>query len=168
MNTGLQFNWYPVYTNPRAEKKAAGLLAKKGIEIYLPLQKTLKQWSDRKKWVDEPLIKSYIFVYISAQQQMNVLVTPGISRFLYFSGKVATMPARQIEQLRLLLASESDMEITSYRMEKGQAVKVIGGPLQGLSGELVDYQSQKKVILRLDHTGHAVMVQIPTVFLEPL
>ena len=35
----------------------------KGIESYLPLKKVLKQWSDRKKWVEEPLFRSYIFIH---------------------------------------------------------------------------------------------------------
>ena len=59
------YKWYPVYTHPRAEKKAHQALSNKGIETYLPLRRQLKQWSDRKKWVDEPFIKSYLFVHIS-------------------------------------------------------------------------------------------------------
>ena len=53
------YKWYPVYTHPRAEKKACQALLNKGIETYLPLHRQLKQWSDRKKWVEEPFIKSY-------------------------------------------------------------------------------------------------------------
>ncbi|WP_081675103.1 UpxY family transcription antiterminator [Daejeonella oryzae] len=168
LSTNSEYNWYPVYTNPRAEKKAAELLLQKGIEVYLPLHRQLKQWSDRKKWVEEPLIKSYLFVYISVQQQMEVLTTRGISRFIYFSGKIASMPQRQIEQLKLLLASEVDLELVDRKFEKGEQVKIIAGPLMGLKGELVNFHSQKRMILRLDHTGQAVLVQIPAVFLEPL
>ena len=168
MNIQSTYSWYPVYTNPRAEKKAAELLEQQGIEVYLPLQRQLKQWSDRKKWVEEPLIKSYIFVNITVRQQMDVLTTRGISRFIYFSGKIASMPQRQIDQLKLLLASELDLEIVDRKFEKGEQVKVIAGPLMGLTGELVSFHSQKRMILRLDHTGQVVMVQIPAVFIEPL
>jgi transcriptional antiterminator RfaH len=168
LNIPLTYNWYPVYTNPRAEKKAAELLVQQGIEVYLPLQRQLKQWSDRKKWVEEPLIKSYIFVNITVRQQMEVLTTRGISRFIYFSGKIASMPQRQIDQLKLLLASELDLEIVDRKFEKGEQVRVIAGPLMGLTGELVSFHSQKRMILRLDHTGQVVMVQIPAVFIEPL
>ena len=58
-------NWYAVYTKPRSEKKLADRLNEHGIEAYLPLRKTLKQWSDRKKMVEEPLITSYVFVNIT-------------------------------------------------------------------------------------------------------
>jgi transcriptional antiterminator RfaH len=97
--------WYPVYTNPRAEKKAYQALINKGINAYLPLHRQLKKWSDRKKWVEEPFIHSYLFVYIKQTEQAEVLMTKGISRFIYFSGKIASMPERQIEDLRLIMAS---------------------------------------------------------------
>lgn len=167
MEQAVTYKWYPVYTNPRSEKKAAELLYKNGIEIYLPLQRQLKQWSDRKKWVEEPMIKSYLFVRITVKQQMQVLTTKGICRFIYFSGKVASMPDRQITQLQLLLASETELELTDQIFKPGEKVKVKAGPLMGLTGELIDHRSQKKMIVRLDHIGQAIMVQIPAVFLEP-
>src|SRR4051812_16921716 len=73
------YKWYPVCTQPRAEKKACQALLNKGIQAYLPLNRQLKQWSDRKKWVEEPFIKSYLFVYITEIEQTEVLMTNGIS-----------------------------------------------------------------------------------------
>ena len=105
-------NWYPVYTNPRAEKKAFEALVNKGINAYLPLHRQLKRWSDRKKWVEEPFIPSYLFVYIKPSDQAEVLMTKGIARFIYFSGKIASMPQRQIADLKLLMASPYELEIT--------------------------------------------------------
>ncbi len=61
------YRWYPVYTRSRAEKKAHEELNRKGILSYLPLKKTVKQWSDRKKIVEEPLIKSYLFIILRLQ-----------------------------------------------------------------------------------------------------
>lgn len=168
MITNSQYNWYPVYTNPRAEKKVAELLSRKGIEAYLPLSRQLKVWSDRKKWVEEPLIKSYVFIKISDQQKTEVLTTRGVCRFLYFSGRVATMPQRQIDLLKLLMATEAELDVIDYKLEKGAQVRVKAGTLQGLTGELVEFRSEKKILLRIEHTGHSILVQIPTVFLEPI
>jgi len=113
------YKWFPVYTRSRAEKKAYDELLKKNITCYLPLKKTVKQWSDRKKIVEEPLIKSYLFVYISAKEHAEVLMTNGISRFLYFSGKIASMPDKQIEDLKLLLATDAELEVLEYDIKKG-------------------------------------------------
>ena len=162
------YKWYPVYTNPRAEKKAFELLTGKGVEVYLPLQKTLKQWSDRKKIVEEPFLKSYLFVKILPSQHSEVLMTRGICRFLYFSGKIASMPERQISGLKLLFASEADFEITERTFQAGDAVRVSAGPLLGLRGELVTVLSQKRLLVKIEHITQSVLVQVPATFLESL
>ncbi|NJK87221.1 MAG: hypothetical protein HC906_15810 [Bacteroidales bacterium] len=53
--------WYAVYTRSRAEKKVYEELLRIKVEAYLPIISTLKQWSDRKKKVNEPLIRSLCF-----------------------------------------------------------------------------------------------------------
>jgi transcriptional antiterminator RfaH len=152
--------WYPVYTNPRAEKRAYEALVGKGIKVYLPLQRQLKQWSDRKKWVEEPLIKSYLFVHITAQQRSEVLMTKGIARFLYFSGKPAIMPDRQIQELKLLMTSPYELEITEERLEPGEKIIIKAGVLKGMTGEIISYKSQKQLILRLENIGYSIIVNV--------
>ena len=152
--------WYPVYTHARAEKKAHETLVKKGIETYLPLNRKLKQWSDRKKWVEEPLIKSYLFVNISDQEQMDVLMTKGVARFIYFSGKITPMPASQINDLKLLLASSYDLEVTEENLQPGEKIIIKAGPLKGMQGEIVSHRSQKQLLLRLDNMGVSILVQV--------
>lgn len=163
-----EYHWYPVSTLYNAEKKAHDILLAKGIEVYMPLKKELRQWSDRKKWVYEPFIKSYLFVRIAQQQQTEVLMTKGILRFIYFSGKITTMPDRQIEELKLLLANESDLEISDYVFEKGEEVVLKAGPLKGLRGEIVAFHSEKRFIIRIDYIGKTIVVQAPALFLDPL
>jgi transcription antitermination factor NusG len=155
------YKWYPVYTHPRAEKKACQALLNKGLETYLPLHRQLKQWSDRKKWVEEPFIKSYLFVRIKETEQTTVTTTKGISRFIYFSGKIASMPNRQIEELKLLMASSLELEITEEDLQPGEKIVIKAGPLKGLTGEIINYRSQKKLVLRLENLGYSIIVQVP-------
>lgn len=160
---GVKLNagkWYPVYTNPRAEKTAYQLLIKKGVEAYLPLQRQLKKWSDRKKWVEEPFIKSYLFVHIKEHEQTEVLMTKGIARFLYFSGKIASMPDRQIEELKLLMASSFELEITEENLQPGEKIIIKAGPLKGMTGEIISYRSQKQLALRLESLGCTIIVHV--------
>jgi len=152
--------WYPVYTHARAEKKAYDALIKKGIETYLPLNRKLKQWSDRKKWVEEPFIKSYLFVCITEQEQMEVLMTKGIARFIYFSGKITSMPEAQIEELKLLMASPYELEVTEENLQPGEKIIIKAGPLKGLKGEIVSYRSQKQLVLRLENMGLSILVNV--------
>ncbi|MES2107445.1 MAG: UpxY family transcription antiterminator [Bacteroidota bacterium] len=162
------YKWYPVYTNPRAEKKAYEALARKGIETYLPLNRQLRQWLDRKKWVEEPLIKSYLFVKIGERQQTEVLMTNGVCRFIYFSGKIASMPDRQIDDLKLLMANSSELEITAENLAPGEKVRIKAGPLKGLRGEVTDFRSQKQLTVRLDQLGYSIVIYVAAVLLERL
>ncbi|MFD0765452.1 UpxY family transcription antiterminator [Mucilaginibacter lutimaris] len=152
--------WYPVYTHPRAEKKAYAALVEKGVEAYLPLNRRLKLWSDRKKWVEEPLIKSYLFVRIAASEQGAVLMTRGIARFIYFSGKVAAMPDRQIDDLKLLMASSLELEVTEEDLQPGEKIQIKAGPLKGIIGEIIAYRSQKQLLLRLENLGCSIIVNV--------
>lgn len=160
------YKWYPVYTHPRAEKKACQALVNKGIETYLPLHKQLKQWSDRKKWVEEPLIKSYLFVRITTFEQTEVLMTKGISRFIYFSDQIASMPDKQIEELKLVMASPYELEITEDDLQCGERIIIKAGPLKGMTGEIISYHSQKQLILRLENMGCSIIVNAPAALIN--
>ncbi|MDB4902129.1 MAG: antitermination protein NusG [Mucilaginibacter sp.] len=160
--------WYPVYTYARAEKKAFQALTSKGLETYLPLHRQLKQWSDRKKWVEEPFIKSYLFVRIKEHEQAEVLMTKGIARFIYFSGKIASMPDRQIDELKLLMASPYELEITEDDLQPGEKIMIKAGPLKGLTGEIISYRSQKQLALRLENLGYSIIVQVAASFINRL
>jgi len=167
MNDGTdKRKWYPVYTHPRAEKKAFQALINKGLETYLPLRKQQKQWSDRKKWVEEPFIKSYLFVRIHEQEQTEVLMTKGIARFIYFSGKITSMPDRQIDELRLLMASPYELEVTEEDLQPGEKIIIKAGPLKGMSGEIISYRSQKQLMLRLENLGCSIIVHVAAQLIE--
>jgi transcription antitermination factor NusG len=152
--------WYPVYTHSRAEKKAHQALLSKGIESYLPVRRQLKQWSDRKKWVDEPFIKSYLFVHISEHEQTEVLMTRGIARFVYFGSKITSMPDRQVDDLKLLMASPVELEITEENLLPGEKVSIKAGPLKGMKGEIISYRSQKQLVLRLENLGCSIIIHV--------
>ena len=156
--------WYPVYTLPRNEKKAYAALISKGIETYLPLRRQLKQWSDRKKWIDEPFIKSYLFVQIQEHKQTEVLMTKGVARFIYFGGKIASMPDRQIDDLKLLLASSVELEITEENLLPGEQILIKAGLLKGMTAEVISYRSQRQLALRLESLGCSIVIHMAASF----
>ena len=62
MITDPKKKWHAVYVSSRTEKKITDLLNNKGIEAYVPIIKTMRQWSDRKKMVELPLLNGYVFL----------------------------------------------------------------------------------------------------------
>jgi transcriptional antiterminator RfaH len=162
------YKWYPIYTRSRAEKKTQLAFSRKDIISYLPLRKVEKQWSDRKKFVEEPLLKSYLFVYISAKEYAEVLMTEGVTRFIYFSGKITTIPDKQLEDLKLLLANSTDLEIIDYEIEPGEKVLIKAGPFKGIIAELVSLKSRKNIVLRLQNLGYSIHINTSMAFIEPI
>ncbi len=163
------YKWYPVYTRSRAEKKTQAEFTKKSIVSYLPLKKVEKQWSDRKKIIEEPLISSYIFVYISAKEYAEVLMTNGVARFIYFSGSIASIPDQQINDLKLLMANSADLEVLDFEITPGEKVLIKAGPFKGIIAELVSLKNNKKtIVLRLQNLGYSIVISTSLAFITPI
>jgi transcription antitermination factor NusG len=161
-------NWFALYTNPRAEKRAYAELVRKGITAYLPLQRILKLWSDRKKWVEEPLFRSYMFVRVNEKDYYEALNTPGIVRYITFEGRAVPVPQQQIDAIRYYL-SEEDQPVEAFPgLSPGQAVEVMKGPLRGLCGELVEIAGRHKVKVEIEAIGQSITVTIPQSHLKNL
>ncbi|MEI7898177.1 MAG: UpxY family transcription antiterminator [bacterium] len=158
--------WYAVYTRSRFEKRLMELLIAKGIEAYVPLRKVMKQWSDRKKMVEEPMIRSYCFVKVDPMHYQDVLNTPGAVRYIWFSGKPASIPDRQIDTLKAITGSDIEVECLPDTFRPGIQVRVIGGPLEGLMGELVNVSNKKRVIIRIDHLNQVLTLSISPLLIE--
>jgi transcription antitermination factor NusG len=152
--------WYALYTKPRFEKKAERELRLKGFEVYLPLEKRLKQWSDRKKWVLEPVIRSYIFVRVNRVELEKAYRTPGILTIVKFEGEPAPIQDKQIELIKTLLSSEESFEVTSDAFEIGTIVEVVHGNMKGFKGELVEHLNRYKVLIRLEVVQQNLLVNI--------
>lgn len=160
-------SWYAVYTKPRTEKKIEAALAAKGITVYLPLQVTIKQWSDRKKKVQEPLFKSYLFVQINLEQsRASVLQTLGVIKFVRIGAETVQIRDSQIEAIKLLLASETDLEVQTGTFKHGEKVLVNAGPLKGLQGYILETKGNRNVAITIEQLGAAMCLTVPTAYLK--
>jgi len=161
INNSHIYNWHAVYVKSRSEKKAQKELQFKEIESYLPLQLRLRQWSDRKKWVEMPLIPGYLFVRISRKEYDPVLQSNFIVSYVRFEGIAAVIPDNQIDYLKLMLKQDNlDIEITRETFEPGQMIEVVSGPLIGLRAKLVRIKGKDKVAIELEQLGYSALIEI--------
>ncbi len=160
--------WYAIYTKSRAEKKVFDLLNQKGIETYLPMQKCLKQWSDRKKWVEEPLFRSYIFVKIQDVEFLEVQKTNGVVCFITFERKKVPIPENQIEAVKQLLKNNIEIEHTTKKFFIDDTVEIISGNLTGIQGKLIEYKGKKKVLISIDSVSQGLLINVPLVSLRKI
>jgi transcription antitermination factor NusG len=158
--------WYALYTRPRAEKLVFQRLVEEGIETFLPLQKTYRMWSDRKKLVEKPLLSSYIFVKTNNKCFPKVYKTNGVVKFVSFEGQPVSIPQNQIDNLRLLVDSDAEIVVSSEKFDPGDNVEVISGSLIGLTGELIRIGSKNRVVVRIDRLDQNLILKIPRAFLR--
>ena len=168
VQTDIAFKWYAVYTRPRFEKQVFQRLLEQGIEAYLPMIKTMRQWSDRKKMVEIPLFSSYVFVNIDRKYYDEVLQTLGVVKYITFEGKAASIPAEQINNLKIIVNSNEKVETTWEQRKKGDQVIVTAGSLKGLKGELISEGGRKKVLVRIDSIDQNLTVEVHSSLIEKI
>ncbi len=125
--SALISHWYAIYTKPRWEKKVHSLLSEKKIESYCPLNKVRKKWSDRMKTVEEPLFKSYVFAKVNEEEQTKVRMTAGVMNFVYWQGKPAIIPAKEIETIRKFLNEYENVMAEPIQLKEDGRVTIRQG-----------------------------------------
>lgn len=152
-------NWYVIYTKPRWEKKVHGLLSDQGIEAYCPLNRVKKKWSDRMKWVDEPLFKSYVFVRILPDDQTLVRMVPGVINYIYWLGKPAVVKDNEIEDIRRFLNEHTDVKVESIELRPDDRVIIRTGLLMDREAT-VQRIMHKTVEVLIESLGYKLVAQV--------
>lgn len=161
-----QANWYVAYVHSRSEKKVAERLTKHHIHHFLPLVKTVRQWSDRKKTVSIPLFNGYIFVFGTAETLSQIRMISGVVNYIYANGKPAIISEKEIQTIRQFIESGIPLISSGESFAPGEQVRIIGGPLMHTLGELVDVRNEKQFIVRIELIQQVIMLKIPAGFLE--
>lgn len=142
--------WFALYVKPKHEKVVEQELLRGNYEAYLPLTKSLRQWSDRKKMVEMPLIPSYVFARIKESDMYDILRFKGCLRFVWFNNKPCPIPDNQIDSMKLLQAKELEIELENdIRPSRGDRIRIIDGPFEGLVG-VVKNGNKKNFAVRID------------------
>ncbi|MEQ9098126.1 MAG: UpxY family transcription antiterminator [Imperialibacter sp.] len=160
-------HWYVLYTRSRAEKKAAETLKKHGFRSYCPTVTSIRQWSDRKRKVQEPLFRSYVFVSATVEELVPILQTPGVINFVYWQGKPAIVRQNEIEAIGIFtqeLAAKNVSEL-SFDFQEGSTVKIDWGAFKGMEGECIARQGNK-IILHIESLGQVIRAEVPAVHLQ--
>jgi transcription antitermination factor NusG len=165
MNSGK--NWYAVYTRPKWEKKVAELLNRKNIDNYCPIQKSIRQWSDRKKTILEPLFNSYVFVNVSETDHLRVRETDGILNFVYWLGKPAVVKGTEIEAIRTLLFENQHIRLEKIDVNLQDQVRIIDGPFKHWEGNVTEIRPRSVKVL-LPSLGYAMIAEVPKSRIEVL
>ena len=138
----MEKKWFVVYTRAQQELKVARELSAMGITNYCPTITLTKQYSDRKKKVNKPLLSSYVMVELEEKEREKVFACSGIVRYLFFLGKPAVVPSYEIDLMKdHLNGVYNDFKVTTLSV--GDSHTITQGPFSGVTGKVVETNNTK-------------------------
>jgi transcription antitermination factor NusG len=154
-------NWYAIYVNVRHEKKVVEKLHEQNIEAYAPVAKKQQQWSDRKKWIEFPMLSGYVFVRIELEDKEKVLLNPSVFSFIKFGGVEAKIKKEDIETLKSVEKTGYDITTEVKGLKINDEVEILQGFLKGYKGVLVQFGNEDYVQIELLSLKQNVTVKVP-------
>lgn len=153
--------WYAVHTRSRHEKIVATQMENQNVTTFLPLVTQIHRWSDRKKIVQVPLFPGYTFVRVvpSADQYVRVPRVNGVSSFVGFRGHGTPIPDKQIDDIRILLASNASYSVCPF-LKVGQKVRIRGGCLDGVEGILTARSGEHNLLISVEPMLRSLAIDI--------
>lgn len=153
------FPWYAIRTRPNHENTAAGGLAAKGYEIYLPTLRMRRRWTDRVVESDKPLFPGYVFCRFDRLRRLPVMTTPGVFSIIAFGPEPIPIPESEIDAIQTILQSGLPTEACSL-LSEGQVIRIARGSLQGLSGILMKNKSKWRLVVSVTLLNRSIAVEI--------
>ena len=163
----MKKKWIAIYTKSRHEKSVARNLKNKSFEVYLPMLKERRKWSDRKRWVEFPMFRSYVFVRTYIKNGLYILETDGVTKIVHFNQKVAVVKDDDINAIKLILEGGYSIRSEDYFL-LGDKVEVKAGPLKGIVGEVIRSDKKDRLVVRVDAIQHSISTHINRSYLRSI
>jgi transcription antitermination factor NusG len=151
--------WYAVYTKPRWEKKVFERLCSEQLEAYCPQNRVRKQWSDRMKWVEEPLFKSYVFVKVGEEEMTRVRMVNGVVNFVYWLGKPAVVKNKEIEIIRKFLNTYREVQAVPLDLKTDSRVTIQRGVLMDKNARILKVFNNKVQVV-IESIGYTLVALV--------
>ena len=160
-------HWYALYLRSRYEKVAESELLEKGIESFLPMIEEIRVWSDRKKRVQMPMFRGYLFVRSDLRDRERILQTNGVVHLVGIRGKPSPIPDKQIDWVKIVVGQPHRVKREPV-LATGEHVRVVAGPFSGIEGIVTCVRVNSRVVINLDVIAQAVSVDVDPGFVVPI
>lgn len=157
--------WYVAKTKPRLEQQTAAALIPLGVETYLP-----RITPGRRGYLSARtalLFPGYLFVRLDlGTEWRRARFAKGISYFLGSEGVPTAVPDELVEEIRAQVERRQNGWQSLYA--KGERVKVVGGPLDGLEAIFEEGRSgAKRSLILVEIVSRLVRVEVESARLWP-
>jgi transcription antitermination factor NusG len=159
--------WKAIYVASRAELKVNERLQSYGFTSYVPCQKVMKQWSDRKKLITQPMLRGYVFIQNPDQNRLQILETQGVVAFVRNLGADAIITSQEIETLKLIEKLGYETSVCEEIFNIGQVVNIKQGVFKGHQARIVNVAKDGTLYaFLLEGINQCVRVKVPKEIVE--
>ena len=159
--------WFALRVRSNYEKIAELHLRERGYERFAPYYKVERQWSDRKKEIDQFLFPGYVFCRLNSHDRLPVLTIPGVVGLVGFGKIPAPIPDQEIERIQRMV--ESGLLVKPWPfLEVGQTVLIERGPLCGMEGILAEEKGQCRLVVSVHLLRRSVAAEVERTWVRPL
>ena len=160
--------WYLIYTKPRQEKKVHSRLSELNVSSFLPTRRSLRNWHDRRKFIEEPLFPSYVFIHLNSMQSYyDGLDADGALYYVKIGKEMALVGDTVVDNIKLCTAQEREIEVTNNVYPRGRKLVIGHGALTGLTCEVIQDNNKEKLLVRVDLLQRSILLTISKEYLIP-
>lgn len=168
MSISTAEQWYALRVLPGKDKKTASYFDKVGLRHYLPVVRELHQWSDRKKWIERPVMSPYVFVYTDEKNRNKAFGAGTVLSYVCRDKKPAVISELELDTIKQLCLFGKDLRVEGPCIIPGDRVRITTGPLQGLEGIAIESEGKFKMHIMLDTLGCWASVHLDVRYLKGL
>lgn len=158
--------WFALQVRTTHEKRIADMLDQKGYELFLPLHRVRRRWSDRVKEVEQPLFPGYLFCRFAANARAGILKTAGVRRVVGIGCVPMPIDEHEIQAIQQAVSSGLDVQPHAF-LTAGQRVRIESGPFEGVEGQIIEVRSRHRLILAISLLQRAISVEIDSAWVVP-
>lgn len=123
------------------------------------MYKSVRQWSDRLKEVQQPLFPSYLFCRFDYQDRRAVVMTSGVLQVVGNGRTAIPVADEEIAAIQTAVVSGLSHQPWPY-IEVGERVRINYGSLRGLEGILINFKGGHRVVLSISLLQRSVAVEV--------
>jgi transcription antitermination factor NusG len=164
---GNYLPWFALQVRSRYEESVAEHLSGKGYELFLPLYKCRKRWSDRIKVIEAPLFPGYLFCRFNPQNRLPILKTPGVIQVVGYNRTPVPVDDGEIDAIQRFIASGIPSQPWPF-LQVGDRVRIESGPLRGLEGILIKFKGNHRLVVSVTLLQRSVAAVVDSTLVSSL
>lgn len=159
--------WYAIRVRTNFERFVSESLTGKGYEVYLPLYRSRRRWSDRVKDLDLVLFPGYLFSRFDVRNRLPILTTPSVISIVGKGREPVPISETEIEAIHSVI--RSGLPVLPWpQLAVGSRVLIEQGPLQGVEGVALEFKKKFRLFVSVSLLQRSVSVEIDRDWVRPL